>query len=205
MGSASSHALFQAAIFSIAMSPAGLAAVSGVTEEQSAANAREWQDLSLAYAVGKLWAVPSTLRASLLAALSPQEQRAAQKAAGDFLRDLGEAGRSAQLGLSRLDVLLEARGHYLAAEDQGNAIAVTARISGYLQRRGYYSELMRLNQELLDLDRQLSGPTIWIARAYLDQGEYRKAAEWYGRALQIAPDAAARARPGHGSPAPGKI
>ena len=27
--------------------------------------------------------------------------------------------------------------------------------------------------------------------AYLDQGEYRKAAEWYGRALQIAPDAAA--------------
>ena len=94
------------------------------------------------------------LRASLLAALSSQEQRAAQKAAGDFLRDLAEAGRSAELGLSRLDVLLEARGHYLAAEDLNNAIAVTARISGYLQRRGYYSELIRLNQELLDLDRQ---------------------------------------------------
>jgi tetratricopeptide (TPR) repeat protein len=192
LGSASSHALLQAAVYDMAMSPAGLAAVSGVTEEQSAANAREWQDLSLAYAVGKLWAVPSTLRASLLAALSSQEQRAAQKAAGDFLRDQAEAGRSAQLGLSRLDVLLEARGHYLAAEDQGNAIAVTARISGYLQRRGYYSELIRLNQELLDLDKQpAASPTIWIARAYLDQGEYRKAAEWYGRALQIAPDAAA--------------
>ena len=169
LGSPSSHALFQAAIFSIAMSPAGLAAVSGVTEEQSAANAREWQDLSLAYAVGKLWAVPSTLRASLLAALSPQEQRAAQKAAGDFLRDLAVAGRSAELGLSRLDVLLEARGHYLSAEDLDNAIAVTARISGYLQRRGYYSELMRLNQELLDQDTaNLPGPRsgspepIWI-------------------------------------------
>ena len=68
---------------------------------------------------------------------------------------------------------------------------MTARISGYLQRRGYYYELIRLNQELLDLDKQSSGPTVWIARAYLDQGEYRKAAEWYGRALQIAPDAAA--------------
>ena len=193
LGSASSHALSQAAVYNIAMSPAGLAAVSGVTEEQAAANAREWQDLSLAYAVGELWAVPSTLRASLLAALSPQEQRAAQKAAGDFLRDLAEAGRSAELGLSRLDVLLEARGHYLAAEDLDNAIAVTARISGYLQRRGYYSELIRLNQELLDLDKQsAASPMVWIAQAYLDQGEYRKAAEWYGRALQIAPDAAAQ-------------
>ena len=193
LGSASSHALFQAAIFSIAMSPAGLAAVSGVTEEQAAANAGEWQDLSLAYAVGKLWAVPSTLRASLLAALSPQEQRTAQKVAGDFLRDMAAAGHSSELGLSRLDVLLEARGHYLAAEDLDSAIAATARISGYLQRRGYYYELIRLNQELLDQDMpSAASPMSWIARAYLDQGEYRKAAEWYGRALQIAPDAAAQ-------------
>ncbi len=191
LGSASSHALSQAAVYNMAISLDGLAAVSGAAEEQAAANAGEWQDLSLAYPVGELWAVPSSLRAPLLASLSPQEQGAAQKAAGDFLRDLAKAGRSAQLRLSRLDVLLEARGHYLAAKDQDNAIAVTAHISGYLQRRGYYSELIRLNQELLDLDRQSSGPTAWIARAYLDQGEYRKAVEWYGRALQIAPDAAA--------------
>ena len=78
-----------------------------------------------------------------------EEQRATQEAAGDFLRDLAEAGRSAELGLSRLDVLLEARGHYLVAEDMKDAISVTARISGYLQRRGYYSELIRLNLELL--------------------------------------------------------
>ena len=101
---------------------------------------------------------PHPLRASLLAALSSEEQRAAQKAAGDFLRDLAEAGRSAELGLSRLDVLLEARGHYLAAEDLDSAIAVTARISGYLQRRGYYSELIRLNQELLDLESTSPSP-----------------------------------------------
>ena len=191
LGSASSHALSQAAVYNMAISLAGLAAVSGTAEEQVAANVGEWQGLSLAYPVGELWAVPSSLRAELLAALSSEEQRAAQKAAGDFLSDLAKAGRSAQLRLSRLDVLLEARGHYLAAQDLEAAGAVTDHISGYLQRRGYYYELIRLNQELLDLDRQSSGPTAWIGRAYLDQGEYRKAAEWYGRALQIAPDAAA--------------
>ena len=122
LDSASGHALSRAAVYGIAISPAGLAAVSGLTEEQAVANAREWQDLSLAFAAGKLWAVPSTLRVALLAALSLEEQRAAQKAAGDFLRDLAEAGRSAELGLSRLDVLLEARGHYLAAEDLEDAI-----------------------------------------------------------------------------------
>jgi tetratricopeptide (TPR) repeat protein len=190
LGSASGHALSQAAVYNMAMSPAGLAAVSGAAEEQAAANASEWQSLSLAYAVGELWAVPSSLRAELQAALSPEEQCAAHKVAGDFLRYLAEASRSSELGLARLDVLLEARGHYLAAEDQDNAIAVTARISGYLQKHGYYYELIRLNQELLDLDQKTSGPTAWIARAYLDQGEYRKATEWYGRALQIAPDAA---------------
>ncbi|MDD1750746.1 MAG: tetratricopeptide repeat protein [Methanothrix sp.] len=193
LGPISNHALSLAAIYGIAMSPAGLAAISGLAEEQAAVFAREWQDLSLAYAVGKLWAVPSTLRAPLLSALSMQEQRAAQKAAGDFQRDLAEAGRSSELELSRLDVLLEARGHYLAAEDRESAVAITARISGYLQRRGYYSELIRLNQELLVKEMQsAAGPTAWIAEAYLDQGEYRKAEEWYGRALEIAPDAAAQ-------------
>ena len=191
LGSASSRALSQAAVYNMAISLAGLAAVSGAAEEQAAANAGDWQDLSLAYPVGELWAVPSSIRAELQAALSPQEQRAAQKAAGDFLRDLAKASRSSELGFSRLDVLLEARGHYLAAQDLEAAGAVTAHISGYLQRRGYYYELIRQNQALLDLDQKTSGPTAWIARAYLDQGEYRKAVQWYGRALQIAPDAAA--------------
>ncbi len=190
LDSASSHAISQAAVFSIAISTAGLAEVCALTEDQAAATAGAWQNLSLAYAVGGLWAVPSPLRASLLAAISMEEQRAAQKAAGDFLRKLAEAGHSSELGLSRLDILQEACGHYLAAGDMDSAIAVTARISGYLERRGYYSELIRQNSELLHQDRQCA-PMAWIAKAHQDLGEYRKAAEWYGRALQIAPDAAA--------------
>jgi tetratricopeptide (TPR) repeat protein len=189
LSSASRHALSQAAVYDVAISPAGLAAVCGTTEEQAAANAVPWQDLSLAYSVGELWAVPSSLRASLLAALSIEEQRAAQKAAGDFLSGLAEAGRCAQLGLSRLDVMLEARGHYLASGEAKDAIAVTSRICGYLQRRGYYYELIKLNQELLDLKMPSATPITWIAKVHLDQGEYRKARECYERALQIAPHA----------------
>jgi tetratricopeptide (TPR) repeat protein len=189
LSSASSHALSQAAVYDIAISLAGLAAVCSTTEEQAGAYAVSWQDLSLAYFAGELWALPSSLRASLLAALSIEEQRAAQKAAGDFLSGLAEAGRCAQLGLSRLDALLEARGHYLASGDAKNAIAVTSRISGYLQRRGYFSELIMLNQQLLDLKMPNATPIAWIAKVHLDQGEYRKAAEYYDRALQIAPHA----------------
>ncbi len=185
----SGHALSQAAVFGIAISTAGLASVCALTEDQAAAMAGAWQNLSLAYAAGKLWAVPSSLRASLLAAISMEEQRAAQKAAGDFLRNLAEAGHSSELGLSRLDILQEARGHYLAARDADSSIAVTARISGYLERRGYYSELIRQNRELLHQVEQ-SAPLAWIAKAHLDLGDYRKATEWYGRALQITPDAA---------------
>jgi tetratricopeptide (TPR) repeat protein len=189
---ASRRALSQAAVFGMAMSPAGLAAVCRLTEEQAAAYARQWQDLCLSYAAGKLWVVPSALRAPLLAALEPQEEHAAQKAAGDFLRSLAGAGRSSELGLSRLDCMLEGRGHYLSAEDLEGARTATASISSYLQRRGYYSELIRLNGELLEHDKAALGPTTWIAQAYFDQGEYRKASEWYGRALQIAPDPAAQ-------------
>ena len=108
------------------------------------------------------------------------------------MRSLAEAGRSSELGLSRLDGMLEARGHYLAAGELEEARTVTARLSGYLERRGYYSLLIRLNGELLEHDKAAVGPAAWIARAYLDQEEYRKAEEWYGRALQIAPDPAAQ-------------
>jgi tetratricopeptide (TPR) repeat protein len=189
LSSTSLFALSQAAVYCIAISPTGLAAVSSLTEEQAADDARAWQDLRLASASGKLWTVPPSIRASLLERLSPEEQCVAQESAGDFLRDLAEAGRSYEIGLSRLDCMLEARGHYLAAGDADDAIDVTARISGYLKRQGYYSEVLRLNQELLEINMQSAVPIAWIAGAHLDQGEYRKAAKCYEQALQIAPDA----------------
>ncbi len=85
---------------------------------------------------------------------------------------------------------MEARGQYLAASDLEDARAVTARISGYLEKRGYYSEIIRLNQELLGLHPD-AGASGWIARSYADQGDYGRAQEWYERAIEIAPDASA--------------
>jgi tetratricopeptide (TPR) repeat protein len=189
LSSESLHALTQAAVYCIAISPAGIAAVSSLTEEQATDDAREWQDLRLASVAGELWTVPTSIRTLLLERLSPEEQRAAQKSAGDFLRDLSETGRSQEINLSRLDCMLEARGHYLAAGDAEDAIAVTARISGYLKRQGYYSEVLRLNQELLEMNMPSAVPIAWIAGAHLDQGEYRMAAKCYEQALLIAPDA----------------
>jgi len=188
-------ALCRAAVFEVAVSPAGLASASGVAEKQIPGYASRWQELSLAFSQDGLWSVPGPIRSSLVSALSPEEQHAAQKAAGGFLKELAAAGRSAEILLTRLDALLEARGHLLAAQDASGAADVTASISGYLLRRGYYSELIRLNQELLAFLEGLgpaaaasmsAGPAGWIARAHLDCEQFREAELWYGRALHLA-------------------
>lgn len=183
-------ALSRAAVYGVAVSPAGLAAAAGVTEEKVQSLAEEWRDLALAHRVGALWAVPSSARAELLALLAKEEISSAQRAAAGFLRDMAEAGRAGELNLARLDCLLEARGHFMAGGDLAEARAVTARISGYLERRGYYREILRQNEELLDRVGN-SGPGIWMARAYAGLGDYRKAEEWYSRVLEEGPEASA--------------
>lgn len=183
-------ALIRTAVFETAVSPSGLAAVADTTKESALAFAREWQDLSLAYPVGNLWAVPSQARPFLLGLLTDEQRYKAHSTAGDFLMDAAEAGRASELGLSRLDCLMEARGQYLAAGDMESARATTARISGYLERRGYYSEIIRLNEQLLKQEKH-TGPVNWIARAYMDQGRYAEAGEWYSQALEAGPEAIA--------------
>ena len=79
------QALSYAAVFGTAVSPAGLAAVAGISEESALAFAREWQDFSLAYPVGNLWAVPSQARPFLLSLLAEEQRTEAHSAAGDFL------------------------------------------------------------------------------------------------------------------------
>jgi tetratricopeptide (TPR) repeat protein len=183
-------ALALAAVFGTAVNPAGLAAVARVPENIASAFAEEWQELSMAYRIDGLWAVPSSARSFLLGLLRQEQRRDAHRLAGDFLREIAEQGRANELGLSRLDCLMEARGQYMAAEDSEQARAVTERISGYLERRGYYSELIRLNEQLLRLERH-TWPMNWIARAYMDQGHYAEAEKWYSQAVEAGPDAIA--------------
>jgi len=183
-------ALCRAAIYETAVNAAGLEAVTGESEYKVVGMAREWHELSLAYPVRNLWAIPSHIRRWLVACLSPEQLRAAHREAGFFLKDFAEAGRAIELGITRLDCLMEARGHLLEAGELEQARSITDRISGYLERRGYYYEIIRLNEELLEREKSAQ-PMIWIARSYLDQQRYVEAQEWYLRALDEGPEAAA--------------
>lgn len=183
-------ALCRASVYDIAVSAAGIAAACGLTMEQAESSAKSWQALSLAHSSGELWTVPSALRPALVSRLPLEEIQSAHKEAAGFLQSLAEAGRSGEMGLSRLDVLLEARGHYFAAEDWQSAAATTGHISSYLRRRRHYAEIIRLNRELLPESRSLAGPAAWLGQAYLDQEDFRKAGQWYERAVQISPEPA---------------
>jgi len=183
-------ALSRVSVYGVAVSSAGLAAAAGQAEEKVQSLAEEWEDLALAHRVGALWAVDSSARAELLALLGQEEISAAQRAAAGFLKEMAEAGRSGVLNLARLDCLLEARGHFISGRDLAEARAVTAQISGYLERRGYWRKILRLNQELA-VGAGDSRLEIWMARAYVGLGDYRKAQEHYTRALEVGPEASA--------------
>jgi tetratricopeptide (TPR) repeat protein len=183
-------ALSRLAVYGVAVNPAGLATAAGVAEEKVQSLLEECRDLALAYRVGPLWTVVSSARADLMALAAKEEISAAHRAAAAFLRDMAEAGRAGELNLSRLDCLLEARGHFMAGGDLAEARGVTARISGYLERRGYYREILQQNEEMAGVAGN-SGSMIWMARAYAGLEDYRKAEAWYSRALEEGPEASA--------------
>lgn len=183
-------AMSRAAVYETAMNAIGMEAVTGNPEYEIVGMAMEWQEISLAYLVNGLWAVPFQARTWLTACLSPEQLREAHREAGIILRDFAEAGRYSELGLSRLDCLMEARGHFLDAGAQEQARSITERISGYLERRGYYYEIIRLSEQLLQHEKH-SLPMNWIARAYMNLGRYSEAQEWYQRVLEMGPDAIA--------------
>ena len=186
-------ALCRASVCHISLSSAGIAAVCALAAEQAESYARSWQSLSLAHISDGLLMMPSSIRPYLLAMLPQEEIESAHRAAASFLEGLAEAGRSLEMGLSRLDVLLEARGHYMAAGAWESATATTGRISSYLRRRGHYAEIIRLNRELLDLNTSTpkqAGTAVWIGQAYLDQEDCKRAEKWYERALQFSPEPA---------------
>jgi len=92
------------------------------------------------------------------------------------------------MGLSRLDYAMEARGQYLEGRDLEKARVVTAYISGYLERLGLFSEVARLNEELLT--REVHPATMtWLGRAYAGSGDPLSAIQWYQKAMDAGPEA----------------
>ena len=87
--------------------------------------------------------------------------------------------------LAWADCLMEARSQYLQAGEMDQARNVTNRLSGVLTRSGFYDGVRALNFELLQYEEHPS-PMIWIARTYLEQGNFSDAGFWYQRCKDLA-------------------
>jgi tetratricopeptide (TPR) repeat protein len=151
--------------------------------------ARSWQDRAFVHQeTGKskepLWIVYGLLRGWLLAKISPDEQKDAHKAAGDFLVEMNRQDREGELGLFWVDCLTEARSQCLRAKELGLARIVTDRLSTFLERRGFYDDVRHLNAELLNYEIHPS-PMNWIAKTIVAQGEYDSARIWYQRSIDV--------------------
>jgi tetratricopeptide (TPR) repeat protein len=183
----SQKALCRSAVYGVPVTLDGLNVVAGGPLDKMQAFAQSWQDRAFAYAETDkskkpLWIVYGLLRSWLLAKLSPQERTDAHKAAGDFLVEMNRQDRRSELGLSGVDCLMEARSQYLQAKELRLAISVTDHLSGFLVRRGFYDGVRQLNAELLNYETDPS-PMSWIARTYINQGEYDSARIWYQRCI----------------------
>jgi len=181
----SQEALSRAAVFSVPVTLEGFSAVSGVPQENISAFAGEWANRAFAYRdVEKpIWTVYGLLRPWLLSKITAEERKMAHKAAGDFLMEMEKKGRLNEIGLSWLESLMEARSHYLQAGEMDHARNVTVQLSDHFMRIGFYDGLRNLNFELLQYEVH---PTYmsWIARSYVDQGDYTSAASWYQGCLE---------------------
>ncbi len=176
--------LSKAAVYDIAVSLSGIRATAG---EGALDHLGEWKEVSLAWSLpGDLWAFP--FQGWLSSLLGDDDARDAHRAAGAFLEDLAKRDLSSEIGLSRLDCSMEARGQYLEGRDLEKARAVTAYISGYLERLGLFSEVARLNEELLAREDHPATMT-WLGRAYAGLGNYPSARQWYQKAMEAGPEA----------------
>ena len=183
----SQKALCLNAVYGVPVTLEGLAAVAGASLADIRASAKSWQDRAFAYQETEksekpLWIVYGLLRGWLLGKVSPEERTVAHKQAGDFLVEIDRQDRESELGLSWVDCLMEARSQFLQAKELELARTVTDGLSGFLVQSGFYDGARKLNAELLNYEKHPS-PMSWIARTYIDQGEYDSARIWYRRCI----------------------
>ncbi|MBV9790132.1 MAG: tetratricopeptide repeat protein [Chloroflexi bacterium] len=188
---ATQRALSQAAVYNIAVNLDGLAAVIGGSDAEAGAFVQRWQQYAFVYpdherGAENLWSVYGVVRGWLLAPerISPDERTAAHLAAGDFLVNLEQQDREEELGLTWFACLEEARAQYLEAGAMDQARRVTGRLSGYLDRSGFYPELIRMNEELLEHEEHPASLS-WIGQAHIVQSNYREAQEKLELALTL--------------------
>jgi tetratricopeptide (TPR) repeat protein len=183
----SQKALCRSAVYGVPVTLEGLAAVALEPLDKVMEFARSWQDRAFAYqetGVSKepFWIVYSLLRPWLLARLSPEVRKDANKTAGDFLIGMNQQDRERELGISWVDCLMEARSQYLQAKELELGRMLTDRLSSFFVQRGFYDAVRLLNHELLNYEQHPS-PMNWIARTCINYGEYDSARTWYQQSI----------------------
>ncbi len=177
----SQGALCRAAVFTVPVNLEGFSVVSGVGQESISSLAGEWADRAFAYRNPErpTWTVYGLLRPWLLSKLSHEVRKKSHKAAGDFLMKIEKDDRLSEIALSRPDCLMEARSQYLQGEALDQARDITALLSEFLVRRGFYDAVRHLNFELQEYPSSMN----WMAQAFFEQGDYASAETWYQRCL----------------------
>ncbi|MBF0152146.1 MAG: CHAT domain-containing protein [Magnetococcales bacterium] len=109
----------------------------------------------------------------------------AHRRIGDYLVRLFEGSQEEILGLTWVDVLLEARFHWAQAGELDTAVALSGKVSHGLEIQGLFAELERINRPLL-LWGVHPSPHFWLAQSCLGRGELEQALEWFQRGRQPA-------------------
>ena len=182
-------ALSRCAVYNIAITPDGMAAVSGVDKKKIEGYIDGWKNRAFIFPEresGKkdLWVLYGMLRPWLSGKLSPDALKGAARAAGDFLISLRKDNREGDIGLSWVSCLLEARSLYLQADHIKQARAATKRVWGYFERQGMYDLVRSLSYELLEREDHPE-PMVWIGVVDANQGKYKSAREQCFKALDI--------------------
>ena len=188
----SQKALCRSAVYGVPVTLDGLKAVSLELSEDVSDFVQGWQDRAFVYRETEkskepLWIVYGLLRSWLLDRLSEDERKVAHRAAGDFLFEMVKQNRMDELGLSWVDCMMYARSAYLQAQSLEPARNATDLISGFFVTCGFYDLVRLMNFELLGFEEHPS-QMIWIARTYMDQGDYDSAKILYERCIHAIPN-----------------
>lgn len=183
----SQKALCRSAVYGVPVTLDGLNAVSMESADDMQDFVRGWQERAFVYqdtetSKEPLWTIYGLLRSWLLDGLSADERKQAYKASGDFLFEMVKQNRFGELGLSWVDCMMYARSAYIQAQSLEPARNATDLISGFFVTCGFYDAVRLLNFELLGFEEHPS-QMIWIARTYVDQGDYDSAKTLYERCM----------------------
>ena len=116
--------------------------------------------------------------------LADDEARSTQHRTADLVAELAREWKPGQLPCwSWSGLLALARGLYLSAGENTQALAVSATVSRFLHAHGFSRALESFNRLLLEKTEH-AAPMIWVGQALLLRKEHSAARAWFDRAIR---------------------